>query len=46
MNQEKHLGGIQGLNQDLTCPARLLDRQLPENILYGQANISIKNFQS
>ena len=28
-----------------TCPARLLDRQFPENLLFGYAKISMKNFQ-
>ena len=31
----------QGLNQDLSSP--FLDRQFPENILFGQ--ISVKNYQ-
>ena len=28
-----------------TCPVCLLDRQFPENLLFGQAKISMKNFQ-
>ena len=28
-----------------TRPACLLDRQFPENFPFGQANISMKNFQ-
>ena len=34
-------------NRDLATirPACFLDRQFPENLLFGQAKISIKNFQ-
>ena len=35
-------GVDQGLSQD---PACLLDRQFPKNLLFGQANIFMKNFQ-
>ena len=34
------------VNRDLarTRPTSLLDRQFPDNLLFGQANISMKNF--
>ena len=38
------IGCIEGRDLARTHPACLLDRQFPENLGFGQAKISLKNF--
>ena len=43
--KSKKIGILLYRNLASTHPACLLDRQFPKNLLFEQANISIKNFQ-
>ena len=40
----KPVSGVQPYSLARTCLACLLDRQFAENLIFGQAKISMKNF--